>query len=101
MVTFIHNITEYRHFEEDLLLEGEQIISNLEKAHHEVSSFIQGLKEQNLESIPILVARATPYGKIRSSDFAKIIDKMLTLVEKAGWTGIWWRYMVQQLVRII
>ena len=34
--TFIQNVTEYSHFEEDLLLEGEEVKSNLEKAHHEI-----------------------------------------------------------------
>ena len=82
--TFIQNSTEYRHFEEDLLLEGEEIRTSLENAHHEVGGFFQGLRQEGIESIPIFAARALPYGTIRSSTFTKLIGKMFSLTENAG-----------------
>ena len=58
--TFIQNATLYRHFEEDLLLEGGQIRDAFEDAHHEVGGFFQGLSEQGLETVPIFAVELFP-----------------------------------------
>ena len=82
--TFIQNETELSHFEEDLLLEGEEIRSTMENAHHEIGGFFQGLRDQKVEAVPIFTARALPFGTISSSAYTKLIEKMFFLTEKAG-----------------
>tara|TARA_B100000809_G_scaffold176494_1_gene173897 strand:- start:299 stop:1777 length:1479 start_codon:yes stop_codon:yes gene_type:complete len=82
--TFIQSVTEFSHFEEDLLLEGEDIRRTLEQSHHEIGGFFQGLREQRVEAVPIFTARALPFGTVSSSAFAKLIEKMFFLTEKAG-----------------
>ena len=82
--TFIQNATLYRHFEEDMLLEGGQIRDTLEDAHHEVGGFFQGLSEQGLEAVPIFAARALPFGTIRAEDFSRLMERMFYLTERSG-----------------
>ena len=53
--TFIQNETELSHFEEDLLLEGEEIRSTMENTHHEIGGFFQGLRDQKVEAVPIFM----------------------------------------------
>ena len=82
--TFIQNATLYRHFEEDMLLEGGQIRDALEDAHHEVGGYFQGLREQGLEAVPIFAARALPFGTIRAEDYSKLMERMFYLTERSG-----------------
>ena len=77
--TFIQNETELSHFEEDLLLEGEEIRSTMENAHHEIGGFFQGLRDQKVEAVPIFTASALPFGAISSSAYTKLIEKMFFL----------------------
>ena len=82
--TFIQNETELSHFEEDLLLEGEEIRSTMENTHHEIGGFFQGLRDQKVEAVPIFTARALPFGTVSSSAYTKLIEKMFFLTKKAG-----------------
>ncbi|MDG1861577.1 MAG: M81 family metallopeptidase, partial [SAR324 cluster bacterium] len=82
--TFIQNETKLSHFEEDLLLEGEEIRSTMENAHHEIGGFFQGLRDQKVEAVPIFTARALPFGTVSSSAYTKLIEKMFFLINKAG-----------------
>ena len=82
--TFIQNETELNHFEEDLLLEGEDIRSTMENAHHEIGGFFQGLRDQKVEAVPIFTARALPFGTVSSSAYTKLIERMFFLTKKAG-----------------
>ena len=82
--TFIKTPTEYSHFEDDMVLEGDEIRVTLEDAHHEVAGFFQGLNEQGIEPVPIFAARAIPYGRILSSAYTKLYKRMFQLIDEAG-----------------
>ena len=58
--TFIQNATLYRHFEEDMLLEGGQIRDALEDAHHEVGGFFRGLVNRDWKPSRFLLQELFP-----------------------------------------
>ena len=82
--TFIQNQTELSHFEEDLLLEGEEIRSTMENAHHEIGGFLQRLRKHKVEAVPIFTVIALPFVTFSSATYAMLIEKKFYLTEKAG-----------------
>ena len=82
--TFISSPTEFSHFEDDLLLEGEAVRQALGKAHHEVGGFFTGLAEAGAEAVPLFAARALPFGTIWASAFEELLERLFHQVEVAG-----------------
>lgn len=83
--TFIRDQTTFEDFEKDWLFSGIEIIDRLTGANHEVSGFISGLQSvaAEFEIVPIVVARAMPYGVIEASTFDRILSMIITGVKDA------------------
>ena len=82
--TFLSKSTEFHHFEEDLLLEGNEIRDQMADAHHEVGGFFEGLESEKIEAVPIFAARALPFGRIRKQAFDQLLGRMFSLLEEVG-----------------
>ena len=62
--TFISRPTTWEHFQEHALWTGDDIRRHLAEAPHEVGGFFAGLYAAGLTAVPLLFARALPYGPI-------------------------------------
>ena len=82
--TFVSDATTIEHFEQDLLVEGEAVRERLESAHHEVGGFFAGLKEENLEAVPLFAARAVPHGVMTDQTLPALIARMLNRLNESG-----------------
>jgi len=83
--TFISKPTTLTHFQEDLLVEGQDLLKALGSSHHEMGGFIQGLaeaaKQQPIEVVPLIAARATPSGTIEAITFQRLVQRILSSLE--------------------
>ncbi|MCH7726214.1 MAG: M81 family metallopeptidase, partial [Planctomycetes bacterium] len=75
--TFISEPTTLEHFQQNLLLTGEAVRDSLASTHHEVGGFFEGLKNNDIEAVPIFAARAVPFGKITKEAFQQLVDMLL------------------------
>jgi microcystin degradation protein MlrC len=82
--TFISQPTTLRHFQENLLIAGEDVRRKLADSHHETAGFFEELAASQIEAVPIFAARAMPFGTITAPAFATLIDAMLLELDKAG-----------------
>lgn len=82
--TFIQTRTDFNKFKSDQLLHGEQIKELFTGGHHEISGFLEGLKNKNIEAIPIFHASTSPSGTITKETCKKLMNMMFREVEKAG-----------------
>jgi microcystin degradation protein MlrC len=82
--TFIAGPTTNVHFQEDLLVDGEDVRTRLQAAHHEVGGFFAGLAAEGLDAIPIFAARALPYGVVTTETLDTLISRMETALDRAG-----------------
>ena len=84
--TFLTETTRRSHFEMDLLLRGEGIRETMAGAPHEVGGFFAGLAEaaEEVEAVPLFLARALPYGRIDQADFERLVEELLEAVAAAG-----------------
>jgi microcystin degradation protein MlrC len=84
--TFLTETTRRAHFEMDLLLRGEGIRETMAGAPHEVGGFFAGLAEaaEEVEAVPLFLARALPYGRIDQADFERLVEELLEAVAAAG-----------------
>ncbi len=82
--TFISGKTSLKHFQQDVLLTGEDIRQHFEQAPHEIGGFFQGLKKAGIEAVPIFAARAYPNGIIEASTFDLLVKQMMEGLEAAG-----------------
>lgn len=63
---------------------GPAVLERWGGSHHEVAGFLRGLDDLGVEAVPLLVASATPSGRIRDDALADIVGRMLEAVERAG-----------------
>ncbi|MBI4605403.1 MAG: M81 family metallopeptidase [Planctomycetes bacterium] len=82
--TFVRSRTTLRDFEEDLLLEGEAVREAFAGSHHEVGGFLEGLAAEGIEAVPVLAARAVPWGPIAGDAFERLMDLLRRGLERAG-----------------
>lgn len=82
--TFIAEPTTLRHFEENLLVTGERVRSELADTQHETGGFFEGLSRQKLDAVPIFAARALPYGTVTDETYATLKSQMLAALAEAG-----------------
>ncbi len=74
--TFISRPTELEHFRQDLLLSGEAMREKLGDTEHEISGFFEGLKDAQIEAVPVFAARAIPYGRVTAEAFARLREML-------------------------
>ncbi len=82
--TFIDGFTTIRHFEEDVLAEGDEVRRRFEGTHHEVGGFFEGLAGAGVEAVPIFAARALPYGPMTDATFETLLVRMDAALARAG-----------------
>jgi microcystin degradation protein MlrC len=82
--TFLAGTTTLDHFRTDLLATGSTVREKLAAAHHEVGGFFAGLAAAEIEAIPILAARALPYGTMTAECLASLIGMMTDAIDAAG-----------------
>jgi len=84
--TFLGEATRRSHFEMDLLVRGEAIREVMAGAPHEVGGFFAGLAEvaEEVEVLPLFLARALPFGRIDQGDFERLVEELLESVAAAG-----------------
>ncbi|MFO0819516.1 MAG: M81 family metallopeptidase [Pirellulales bacterium] len=82
--TFIRQGTGWSAFAEHALWTGEEIRRHMSAAPHEVGGFFQGLDENGLEAVPLVFARALPYGAIESDAFQRLLDLIADQLRQAG-----------------
>ncbi len=82
--TFIARPTTVDHFRENWLFTGETIRTQLADTPHEVGGFFAGLADQQIEAVPLLAARAVPFGPISAACFDTLCETMRTELAAAG-----------------
>ncbi|VTR98607.1 M81 family metallopeptidase [Tuwongella immobilis] len=82
--TFLSRQTTLAHFEQDMLLTGEAIRERMGDAHHEIGGFFAGLRDAQMEAVPIFAARALPFGAVTDEAVAALLNRMLAAVDAAG-----------------
>jgi len=83
--TFISKPTTYQHFLDDGLVEAAAFEEKMRGTHHETAGFLSYLEQQNteFEAVPIMFARAMPYGTITADAFQRITSRMIELLKEA------------------
>jgi len=82
--TFIHDRTTLRHFEQDLLAEGDDVRRRFFGSPHEVGGFFEGLDAAGVQAVPIFAARALPHSVIEAETFNTLLARMTACVQRAG-----------------
>lgn len=82
--TFIAQPTTIEHFEQDTLLFGETVRERFAETPHELGGFFEGLAGESIEAVPLMAARAVPYGPITADAFQALLEQMLTAIREAG-----------------
>ena len=82
--TFLPGATTLGHFQQDLLLVGEEIRTQFANAHHEIRGFFDGLAHAGIEAVPLFAARALPFGTIEPDAFETLMQTMLQQLNSAG-----------------
>lgn len=82
--TFVGEQTQWRHFQEDLLLVGEALVEPMARTRHEIGGALQGLQEERVAVVPLLVARAIPHGPLQAGVLERLIKLLDEQLERAG-----------------
>jgi microcystin degradation protein MlrC len=82
--TFAKTPTTLADFEQLLLLTGPAFGTGFPWKHHEVSGFLDTLREVGIEAVPIFMATAPPSGTIEKAALRELLDRLFAEVEKAG-----------------
>jgi len=82
--TFINQRTALAHFQQDTLLTGEAVRDRFAEAAHEIGGFFSGLQAADLEAVPLLAARAIPFGPIETETFQTLLRMIDAELQQAG-----------------
>jgi len=82
--TFLPGETSWEHFEADVLARGTEVVAQFEAAQHEIGGFLEGLQQATIETVPIFVARALPFGIVGADCFARLREEILSGIRDAG-----------------
>lgn len=82
--TFIREPTTWEHFANHALWTGDEMRRRLEHAPHEVGGFFAGLDEAGIEAVPLLFARALPYGPITRETYSRLLELVGERIDSAG-----------------
>ncbi|MBX3439287.1 MAG: M81 family metallopeptidase, partial [Planctomycetaceae bacterium] len=82
--TFISEPTTLGHFEENLLVTGDDVRTRLAGTDHEVGGFFAGLDESAVDVVPLFAARALPFGTIPHATYQTILERLLETLAAAG-----------------
>jgi microcystin degradation protein MlrC len=79
--TFLTTLTERDGFDVSL---GPGVVARWAGTNHEVAGYLDGLDREGLDAVPVLVAVATPGGRIAEAAFDGLVDDMLTGLSDLG-----------------
>ena len=82
--TFIAQPTTIEHFRQNLLLRGGSIVERFSDAPHELGGFLAGCREADCQAVPLVVARAFPFGTIAAETFDTLVTMIWREIEAAG-----------------
>jgi len=82
--TFVGQPTTLDHFRENWLFTGETIRTRLANTPHEVGGFLAGLAADRIEAVPLLAARAMPFGPVSADCFDALLEIMRAELSAAG-----------------
>jgi len=82
--TFIAQPTTLKHFEQDLLVTGEEVRTRLAGTQHEVGGMFHVLDDARVEVVPIFAARALPFACIERPAAEELLNRMFAAYEAAG-----------------
>ena len=82
--TFAATPTTIDLFRQDSLLIGEEIRKEFSNGHHQISGFLEGLNEADVEAVPIFYASTSPSGTITKATCEELIRLMFEALDKAG-----------------
>src|SRR4051812_34767972 len=83
--TFIEAPTTLDSFRRDSLLVGsDEIRERFTGAHHEVTGFLETLKAEGAEAVPIFFARSLPSGTISAEALDTMIEMMTRELGRVG-----------------
>ena len=82
--TFVPAKTTLANFTEDVLTRGEEVRARFQNASHEIGGFFAGLEREGMETIPLFVARALPYGVIEAEAWYRLMSMMFTELDRCG-----------------
>jgi len=82
--TFIAQPTTLEHFRQNMLVTGDEIREKFATAPHELGGFLAGCDEAGLEAVPLVVARAFPYGTITADTFQTLVELVWRELAAAG-----------------
>jgi microcystin degradation protein MlrC len=63
---------------------GDELIHWWEHAHHEVGGFIEGATRFGYELVPLIMANATPSGKVTAEAFEAILTELIETLQSVG-----------------
>ena len=81
--TFVTDPTPLASFEQEWLLEGDRLLTELAGIPHEVGGFLAGLDDAGLAAVPLLAARAIPSGPVAGAAFDQLLTRLQRLIADA------------------
>jgi microcystin degradation protein MlrC len=82
--TFIPRPTRLSHFEEELLVTGEEMHRRFDGAHHEIGGMLFALEKEQVEAVPVFAARALPFGRIERAAIEEVLRRMWQALDAVG-----------------
>ncbi len=82
--TFVAQPTSLEHFQQDLLLRGDEVRAMLVDTRHEIGGFFSGLERAGIEPVSIFAARAIPHGAVTGEAFAALFEMMFGELTRAA-----------------
>lgn len=67
---------------------GEDLVKRWREAHHEVGGFLEGLKTQRVEALPLLTAWATPCGPVAEEVFEEVVSELIDGLKRVKPDGL-------------
>ena len=82
--TFAVTPTTIELFRRDSLLLGEAVRSEFEGGLHQITGFLDGLGEAEIEAVPVFYASTSPSGTITRATCDELIEQMFEALSEAG-----------------
>lgn len=82
--TFYPQGAELGSFQKEVLVRGDEIRHLYQRAHHEVSGFLEGIDQEGFEAVPLLVAFAMPCGAVSDHALDTLWRMAVEELDKAG-----------------
>lgn len=82
--TFISVPTTLANFQQEILLTGNQIVTEFDGTAHEIGGFLSAIRDGGEETVPIFAAWATPSGVITADAYDTMLDMIIQGLDCAG-----------------